>query len=276
MLLALLAYVGFMAAWAMGKAASRPCAGINVTIENNSPIAAGMSQESVKSELGFLARNFASTPVGRINTDSLETKLNRVNNFEHVECYFNTKGELCLDVTPMVPVARIFTSNDSYYINREGKRIDARPEYFVNVPVVSGNFSSKLPPKNVLPVIEHISSDAQLNSLVSMVLYKSPTNIYLVPRIRGHIINLGDTTLLEDKFANLKLFYRKVMPVKGWNFYDTITLKYKGQIVATRRDKTIQGNREVLVDYDDSEDVEIPLEDVQPPSVTMKNQKKSG
>lgn len=32
--------------------------------------------------------------------------------------------------------------------------------------------------------------------------------------------------------------YRKVMPYKGWEAYDTISLKFEGQVVATRRDKS--------------------------------------
>ncbi len=31
--------------------------------------------------------------------------------------------------------------------------------------------------------------------------------------------------------------YRKVLPVKGWLYYDTISVKYSGQVVATRAKK---------------------------------------
>lgn len=272
LLVALLAYAGWAASWAVGKANRRLCQGIDVEIDNASPISSGMSAESVKLELGKLGKNYARTPLSAINTDSLERRLDGVNNFEHVECYINSEGKLCLKVVPMVPVARIFTNDDSYYINRDGKRIGARPEYYVNVPIVSGNFTSSVPARRALPVVNRVAADSVLRSLVTMIVYKSPRNILLVPRIRGHIINLGDTTRLDEKFANLLLFYRKVMPVKGWNYYDTISVKYKGQVVCTRRNKMLPEHGPGDTEFDDSEEADIPLEDLAPASVAMKRQ----
>lgn len=267
LLIALLAYAGWAASWALGKASQRMCQGIEVEIDNASPISVGMSAESVKSELGKLGAGYSRIPLRSINTDSLERHLDGVNNFEHVECYINSQGKLCLLVSPMVPVARVFTSDDSYYINRDGKRIDARPEYYVDVPIVTGNFTRTLPASLSLPVVNRVAADSVLRSLVTMIVYKSPRNILLVPRVRGHVVNMGDTSRLDEKFANLLLFYRKVMPVKGWNYYDTISLKYKGQVVCTRRNKSLPDHGSVT-DYDDSEEAEIPLEDLAPASVS--------
>lgn len=269
LLIALLTYAGFAAVWAIGKAERRPCQGIEVEIDGNSPISASMSHESVKRELGKLADSYPRVPLGLINTDSLEKSLGNVNNFEHVECYINSQGKLCLKVTPMVPVARIFNDEDSYYINRDGKRIDARPEYYVNVPIVSGKFSAAMPSSDALPVVTRIESDSILKSLVTMVVYNSPRNIMLIPRIRGHVINLGDTSRLDEKFANLMLFYRRVMPVKGWNYYDTISLKYKGQIVCSRKNKKLPQHGDPVVECDDSEEAVVPLEDLAPASVSL-------
>lgn len=267
-LVALLVYVGWAAAWSMEKGASQLCEGIVVSVESNGPIAAGMSPSSVKSELGPLAKNYSRTPVSRINTDSLERRLAKVNNFEHVECYINSRGQLCLDVTPMVPVARIFTSSESYYINKDGKRIDARPEYYADVPVVYGNFTSSVPARMALPVVNYVASDSLLRSLVTMIVYKSPRNIMVVPRLKGHIVNIGDTTDLKDKFDNLLAVYRKVLPVKGWDYYDTISVKFAGQAVCTRRDKTLPDHGPGLEEYEDEAEVDIPLEDLAPASVS--------
>ena len=37
----------------------------------------------------------------------------------------------------------------------------------------------------------------------------------------------------------LRDFYRYVAPVKGWEKYDTISVAWRRQVVATRRDKTV-------------------------------------
>ena len=45
---------------------------------------------------------------------------------------------------------------------------------------------------------------------------------------------IGSTQRLEEKMENLKNFYTKVLPLKGWNYYSYIDLRYKNQIIAKR------------------------------------------
>ena len=59
---------------------------------------------------------------------------------------------------------------------------------------------------------------------------------------------------IENKFEKLKLFYREVMPAKGWETYDTISVKWSHQVVATRRKKAV---KEVMT-YDPEDDEVIP------------------
>ena len=84
-------------------------------------------------------------------------------------------------------------------------------------------------------------------------------DIILVPVIRGHVVNFGDTSMVDDKFLRLRTFYRKVLPTVGWQHYDTIAVKWRGQVVATRRHKrpepvqliTIEEQSGILDRFDD-------------------------
>lgn len=262
-LLLLMAYVIVAASWAMSKARERRCIGIQVDIEKNSPFTSALSGESVKAELGKLGAAPGRYTLSSINTDSLEKVLSRVNNFERVQCFINSAGKLEISVTPMIPVARIFTpKGESYYINREGKHIDALCQFYADVPVVYGNFTARRPATLVLPVVNRVASDSVLKSLVTMIDFNSPRNICIIPRIRGHVVNLGDTTRLDEKFSNLLLFYRKVMPYCGWETYDTISVKYRGQVVATRRDKTPRRHAPELEEQEDVEEQALQLGDI--------------
>ncbi len=47
-----------------------------------------------------------------------------------------------------------------------------------------------------------------------------------------------DTIALDDyetKLQNLKLFYDQAIPIVGWEKYSVISLKYKNQIVCTKK-----------------------------------------
>ena len=101
----------------------------------------------------------------------------------------------------------------------------------------------------VLPVCRFVENDPVLSKVVAMIKVDDKDNIYLVPRIHGHIINFGDTTRLEEKKNALLAMYRKVLPYKGWETYDTISLKFNGQVVASRKDKR-GGNHGAVYDDD--------------------------
>lgn len=133
----------------------------------------------------------------------------------------------------------LFTPRCSYYVNRTGKRVDASADFFVDVPVVRGNFTSRFRPVDLLPVVDYVKKDSLLTHLVSMIDARGPEDIILVPRIKGHVINIGNSRNLKDKFQRLLLMYRKVMPYKGWNTYDTVSVKFNKMIVCTRRNKVI-------------------------------------
>jgi len=54
------------------------------------------------------------------------------------------------------------------------------------------------------------------------------------------------------------MFYRQVMPYKGLEEYDTISVKFRGQVVATRRDKTRLNHAEEYEEEIDLEEATLP------------------
>ena len=128
-----------------------------------------------------------------------------------------------------------------------------------------GHFTEELPPTRLLPLLHHIASHPELDALVSTVKQDRNGDIIIVPTIRGHVINFGDTTLVDNKFTRVREFYRQVMPVRGWETYDTIAVKWRGQIVATKRDKSLAPTSlaaipEEFDDIDDHETMEAPAQ----------------
>lgn len=166
----------------------------------------------------------------------LESRLAASDKIQDVNAWIAADGTLHLDVVPMTPVARVFEKGrQSYYINSQGKRISADPRYHLDVPVVVGSFSTRYPAQRLLPLLDHIARNPELSALVSTLRQEPNGNITIVPTIVGHVINFGDTSNVDDKFARLHAFYRKVVPARGWEMYDTISVKWDGRVVATKR-----------------------------------------
>ena len=251
--------VGYLIAmWVVGSSmsAERLCAGINITVHDTARYKFVTPRELVQ-ELGDLPKIAKKLPLRSINIDSIERMLRAFDKIESANVNILTDGTISIDVVPMHPVARIFDSkSDSYYINRFGKRIKADARYYIDVPVVMGNFDERMPAQSILPLIEKIESDSLMKSFVSMIKVDSPTDILLIPSIRGNVINIGDTLDYDDKFRRVKAMYTNVMKVRGWEYYDTISVKWDGQVVASRRDKSLP-EADMIVETENEEAVDV-------------------
>lgn len=253
----LTAYLVGMVFWSRSEASRHKCKGISIAMEEKG-LSDTITVRGVTRELKRYGKPIVGSPVNTINTLEIENYLMRLNNFESVECYISTNGYLNVRISPMVPEIRVFEGDKSYYVNKDGKRISANAEFYTNVPIVSGKFTKDFSPKEILPVVRFVENDPELKDLIAMYSAKDADNIILVPRITGHVVNFGDTTRLEEKKRMLLTAYQKIMPYKGWEEYDTISVRFRGQIIATRRNKTPLYPFETVVEEEDPEDATLP------------------
>lgn len=237
LLCGLLAYIVVMFVWGRAEASRHTCHGITVEIDGQGQVSS-VSEENVKDLLKGYPSPIEGQPLPAVNTLDIAEYLRKFNSFETVDCMITTQGNLKIKVLPMVPALRVFDNGKTYYVNKDGKTMAAIPAFHVDVPVVTGSFSDLFRPESLLPVVRFIERDSLLSNVVSMIEAKDADNIILVPRIKGHVINIGDTTRLAEKRDAILTAYRSILPYKGWEAYDTISVKFQGQIVATRKDKT--------------------------------------
>lgn len=267
----LLAYVIGITVWARYEADQHKVKGVTISIEGKG-LSDTITAHGVKTSLMKYPEKIVGAPANVINTLKIEEYLMNLNNFENVSCFISSSGFLTVKITPMIPEIRVFDGDMSYYVNAKGKRMNSNADFYVEVPVVTGNFQSKrIRPEIVLPIVRFVNSDEKLKNIVGMYEVRGPEDILLIPKIAGHVINFGDTTRLAEKRKALLTAYNKIIPYKGWSEYDTISVKFRGQIVATRRDKTPKFPIEVYEEEVDPEEASLPndsVRDVQQPAKT--------
>lgn len=249
----LIAYLIAITCYTSYRSQNDLCSKVDIVMNDNSNIKF-VTAEDINMEIGNDDNCFLTKSVSEINTHELEKRLNAIDKIESANCVFYNNSRLRVEVTPLIPVARIFDGSNSYYINKDGKKMGANVRYHVDVPIISGNFGASYNASSMLNVLNYIQSDSVWNSLISGINVANNHDIIISPMIKGHVINFGDTSLIENKFERIKTFYKEVMPIKGWNYYDTISVKWRGQVVATRREKRKQ---EVHLTKADSVDNEI-------------------
>ena len=255
--------------WARYKSQGELCTSVEVQVIN-ADSTSFVTPQGVLSDLEHQGLNFKGKPMSQINASTIEEALGESPYLEFADIVKCQNGRLLIRVSQLLPVLRVFDGDKSYYVNRAGKHMDASLYYHSDVPVVQGHFTSKYPATRLLPLIDYVSSDSLLNSLVTMYCMRDTNNIIIVPQISGHVINMGNARDFENKFAKLKLFYREVMPKRGWDAFDTISVKWDHQIVATRRIKAITQT----IAYDPEDDEQAP--DIQTMDMTLTSQPASG
>lgn len=254
----LLGYVAFAFAFVHDENAKRVCPGIDLRIEGNT-LPDSVVLQGVNSQLAKYKYKLKGETLGNINLRRLENYLSNFSNFESVECSFNPDSRLRITVIPIKAEVRVFNDKgESFYINRFGKRIKADAEFFVDVPVLIApeKYDAIIP--SALSVIRSTSNDPDLGPLVAAYKIDGPNDLIIIPRLQGHVLNFGDTTRIDEKKAAILTAYRKILPSKGWNTYDTISVKFKSQIVATRRNKAISNHGALEDDGIDLEEATLP------------------
>lgn len=225
--------------WAQGMADKELCTDIDVEVVN-ADSTVFVTPQGIKAELKKLGVRVIGKPMAQINAHDIEEKLHRSEYLESAECVKTANNHLLIKVRQLVPVLRVFDQdNVSYYMNRNGKRMSAITNYRADVPVVQGNFSDRFPATRLLPLVEYVESDSLLSSLVTMYSVRDSNNIFITPSIYGHVVNMGSLDNYQNKFKKLCAFYKNVLPHKGWEYYDTISVKWDYQVVGTRRHKKV-------------------------------------
>lgn len=237
------------------QAASEPYDGLQINVidpENRRFV----TIDDIAEVLGPLTIDVEKNSRQSIDTRGIEALIRKMDNIESANCVMLNNEVLRLDVVPLQPVARVFElSGKNYYINRTGKKMQGGPRYRVDVPVITGAFSSAISPLSAIPVLDYIQTDPRLQALTSAIHIDKRGDIFLLPAVRGHIVNLGDASGLQNKFARLLKFYEEVLPVKGWETYDTLYVKWQGQIVGHIRDYKPTPPPVVIEEHDDIDDI---------------------
>ena len=239
--------------WARGKSHDELCTSVVVEVVN-ADSTSFVTPKGVLNDLKSQGVKLVGKRMGDINASDLEEVLRQSPYLENADIVKCQDGRVLIRVSQLVPVLRVFDGTESYYVNRAGKRMMATPNYHCDVPVVQGHFSRAYPVTRILPLVDYVEKDSLLHSLVTMYCVRDTNNIIIVPNISGHVVNIGNAQGFENKFAKLRLFYDQVMPKRGWNTYDTISVKWSHQVVATRRVKAVQQ----VIEEDPEDDAQFP------------------
>ncbi|MES2567220.1 MAG: hypothetical protein V4565_10160 [Bacteroidota bacterium] len=250
---------GLMASLAFATGKEKDVIAENVLVSvNNTEVNTFIDEEDVKDF--FKERNDAilNTPLKNIDVNGLEKALNSHPAVENADIAIDVNGDVTIDVTQRTPLVRIMNMDgESYYIDNQSKLMPLSDKYTARVLIATGNinepfatryeFSVNAIAKNELfskvsvlddiyNIAEFIEKDTVLASLIHQINVTNDKELELYPSIGNHKIIFGEAKDFKEKFDKLKLFYTEGLnKTDGWNKYSTINIKYKNQVVCTKK-----------------------------------------
>nr|MBS0037944.1 cell division protein FtsQ/DivIB [Saprospiraceae bacterium] len=161
--------------------------------------------------------------------------------------YIGKNGRVKIECIPRYPVARVVPARgDSYLIDHFGEIMPISDNLIIKLPVIRGRVpqfnSADEADLNRLAglgmLFKEINRIEFLQVLIDQVVVTALGDYRLLPVMGTEIIEFGELERIEEKLMDLDEFYNQVIAQVGWNQYESINLKYEGQVVGKKKAST--------------------------------------
>ncbi|WP_051296031.1 cell division protein FtsQ/DivIB [Eisenibacter elegans] len=151
----------------------------------------------------------------------------------------NVKGDLFVQITQKRPIARfVRDEKPDFYIDSLASLMPVVRKYTSRVLTVTREDSQELPnfeletaDKQLLHLLRALYAEPFFRAQIAHIHVDKYKQAYLYPQIGKQTVEFGSLFDIDNKLKKLKVFYDEILPLKGWNAYKRINLKYDHQII---------------------------------------------
>jgi cell division protein FtsQ len=214
-----------------------------------------LTQGNIRQEITRQKIKVRGNEIGNIEVGKIQQILNENPFIKQAALTIGVNGIVKASIVQRNPLVRVIDlKGQQFYIDDEGGLMPLSMEFPARVIVASGNIKpigkirktterkDKLQAYKSLPVeLQNVyltsvalRKDVLSNALIEQIYISDGGDVELFPKIGHQKIILGDTTRIDEKLKNLKVFYTSGMKNAGWDTYKTINLKFRNQVVCTK------------------------------------------
>jgi cell division protein FtsQ len=206
-----------------------------------------INESQLRSILFSAGDSLIGTRINKLPLSLLELLVRNNKYVSDADVSVDIAGNLSLSVQQRRPLLRVVNSNNqSYYLDSRGFKMPLSDLYSARVLVANGAIAEGYDLQNdkaetqllrdLFFTAQVISKNEFWDAQTEQMYVEANNDIVLIPRMGDFKILLGDTSRLEQKLNNLEVFYKKALPKVGWDVYSKISVKYRGQVICTRKD----------------------------------------
>ncbi len=176
-----------------------------------------------------------------INVRQLEKKLLLNPYIREAEIYRDLRGNLLVQVDLRRPMARIVQPDGAdAYIAEDGTILPVSDKFSARVLTISGAQVAALTAteniaqsdfRSLYELVTYINRHDFWRAQIAQIELLDKGEVRLWPQVTKQYIEFGKPEKLADKFKRLRVFYKDILPRKGWNTYKRVNVKYSNQII---------------------------------------------
>lgn len=233
--------LSFLIAFAERKQGGSVCKNISVEI-NNLNENHFLDEADVLQLVEGSGETIKGIGINRINLKQIEKKLKYDKHILDAELFGDLKGNLIVNVELRRPIARIVQKDaPDAYIAEDGVIMPVSEKYTSRVVLISGYVKALLESedlnkteegKQLMEMIEYVNADRFWSAQVAQLDIERDGKINIFPQVTGQRVEFGRAENIETKFKKLMIFYKEILPIRGWTKYERVNLEYEGQVIA--------------------------------------------
>lgn len=179
--------------------------------------------------------HLVNQPTSEINTEEIKQLVLKNELIASANVYKTPSGNIKIEITQKMPILRVFSGQESFYVDEQGSVMPANYQYATYLPIANGQIEKSLATTDLYEFALFLHKDNFWNNQIEQIYVYPNKEVELIPRVGDHRIVLGDFEDFKEKMHKLQLFYEQAVPKLGWDKYRIINLSYKNQIVCTKK-----------------------------------------
>jgi cell division protein FtsQ len=176
-----------------------------------------------------------------LDLKKIESRVKSHRFVKNAEVYKDLKGNIIVDVEQWKPIARIVQEDGpDAYVGPQGQILPMSDKFTARVVLITGQQVREIVKKDLTETedgkalfnfLNYINNDEFWKAQIAEIETVRNGEIILHTQVSRQYVEFGKPEDLDTKFYKLKIFYKDILPQKGWNKYEKVSLKYHNQIV---------------------------------------------
>lgn len=198
-------------------------------------------QSEVMNLLTLDATDFiVGAEVSDLNIRALEARIEKNPFIKDAQVYRDLKGNVQVSVKQSKPIARVLIEGgQDKYIDEDGSVLPVNAKHTARVPLLETtfefNWNENLKESNygtkLFELLKYLERDDFWKAQIAQVIVLENGDVELLPQVTKQKVLFGKPETIEAKFDRLMVFYKEILPKKGWNSYRLVNLKFDNQII---------------------------------------------